>query len=83
MSTHDIRSTHDKNTHDTNGRPWAKLSQLQAGDRVEVDGGFDECFEAGSVHTLNDKLAIKGNCGAYHRLQADDGEHCIGIYKVD
>lgn len=66
------------------GRPWAKLSELKAGDKVEVDSGFGECFVGGSVHELNSKLEIMGDCGSWHRLadQADDGKHCIGIYKV-
>ena len=28
-------------THDINGRPWAKLSELKAGDKVETDKGFE------------------------------------------
>lgn len=35
-------------THDTSGRPYAKLSKLQAGAKVQVDGGFT-CILAGAV----------------------------------
>lgn len=69
-------------TTDTNGRPWAKLSELKAGDYVELDAGFD-CAKPGKVKVWE----IGGSkcfC-CYHGWhfidgQADDGEHCIGIY---
>lgn len=73
-------------THDKNERPYAKLSQLKAGDKVELDTGFT-CHEAGVVHLEQHQpegpLFFKCADG-WHNIegQADDGEHCVGIYTV-
>jgi hypothetical protein len=72
-------------TQDINGRPWAKLSELKEGDMIEVDGGFD-CIIGGTKQTLTLQRGILGfEClSGHHDIagQADDCEHCIGIYKV-
>jgi hypothetical protein len=72
----------DMNTHDKNGNPWAKLSELKAGDTVQLDDGFT-CVKAGYV-TLE---AVDGmlcfHCAeGTHAIcgQANDGEHCVGVY---
>jgi hypothetical protein len=71
---------------DENGRPWAKLSELKAGDKVELDGGF-LCHGAGVVEVKQNALGtLYFECqDGNHRFdsQADDGEHLIGIYKVE
>lgn len=70
-------------THDLRGRPYAKLSELKAGDQVELDEGFT-CHKAGFV-TLKDSIGfLYFECDeGEHCLQgqADDGEHLVGIYK--
>lgn len=38
-------------THDLQGRPYAKLSQLKIGDKVVVDDGFD-CMKPWKVRTV-------------------------------
>lgn len=71
------------NTHDTTGRPWAKLSELKAGDWIELDSGFT-CHGPGKVQLWLDKDGdLAFSCSQVtHAIfgQADDGEHCIGIY---
>ena len=74
-------------TCDINGRPWAKLSELKAGDVVELDSGFT-CASAGFRTLKETKDGLAFDCAegeAAHAIagQADDGEHCIGIYRAD
>lgn len=73
-------------THDKNGKPYAKLSELREGDRVEADSGFT-CIPAGKVLIVekgeNGALCIPCNYGRHLlHTQADDGEHLIGIYRA-
>lgn len=79
------------NSNDANGRPWAKLNELKAGDRIELDAGFT-CHEAGIAEVLEDKHGLYFKCDGnddpeygeqdrhYLHGQADDGVHLIGIY---
>ena len=68
---------------DLSGRAYAKLSELKAGDIIELDEGFT-CQRPSKVKVFADERGIlcfacdEGN----HRLdgQADDGEHCVGVY---
>lgn len=71
-------------THDKNGRPWAKLSDLKVGDKIEVDNDFTCMTGQQFVRSDGQDLFVVCNEGR-HRLceQADDGEHCVGIYKVE
>lgn len=74
-----------KVTHDTTGRPYAKLSKCKVGTMLECDGGFD-CNKHGArrrvlshpnglyIRCKSDKHFLSG--------QADDGEHLIGLYCV-
>lgn len=70
---------------DISGRPYAKLSQLKAGDTVELDSGFT-CRMEGSVElqadTKDELFFVCDDGKHYVSGQADDGEHCVGIYKV-
>lgn len=73
-------------THDKNGRRYAKLSELKAGDMVEVDNGFT-CMSPLQHYLVIDhqgELTVKCTCG-HHALEAqaswNDG-HLTGIYKV-
>jgi hypothetical protein len=72
-------------TKDKQGRDYAKLSELRAGDMVQVDGDFT-CLEPWTKHEVkasDDGLYIE--CGdGQHELagQADDGEHCVGVYRA-
>lgn len=71
-------------THNTNGRPYAKLSELKAGDIVELDTGFT-CHTAGKVAVCEDKAGLFFECGEGHHYfegQTEDGEHCVGIFKA-
>lgn len=71
-------------TNDIAGRPYAKLSELKAGDVVELDADFT-CRAPGKARLFiqDGELAFECSCGG-HILsgQADDGEHCVGIYKT-
>lgn len=68
---------------DKKGRAYAKLSQLKAGQMVWVDGGFT-CLPPWTKREVKqdaDGLYIDCSEGTHHLAgQADDGEHCIGIY---
>jgi hypothetical protein len=69
-------------THDKAGRPYAKLSELKAGDVVELDGDFT-CRAAGKARLFERDGNLYFDCsegGHNIRGQADDGEHCMGIY---
>lgn len=73
------------NSTDKSGRPWAKLSELKVGDKLEADGGFT-CMNKGQVFDVQREgarlfIACREE---YHDLQgqADDGEHLVGLYKV-
>jgi hypothetical protein len=73
------------NTHSIQGRPWAKLSDLKEGSKIELDSGFT-CHKAGveTVHLDEDgKPFFKCRAGR-HALagQADDGEHCVGVFDL-
>lgn len=70
-------------THDVNGRPYAKLSELRAGDYIELDEGFD-CHGKGLAQLSKDDGRLFFPCSEGHHYldgQADDGEHCVGVYK--
>ncbi len=83
-------------THDKNGREYAKLDDLKAGDVVELDGGFP-CHAAGTVQLFNfDRVGkvlffwCNGPDGESkspekHFIDGqDDGDgHCVGIYKTN
>lgn len=71
--------------HDASHRPYAKLSELKPGDEIELDDDFT-CHKRGIV-TIKARTdgVLYFNCDeGEHRLdgQADDGEHCIGVYKL-
>lgn len=69
---------------DKASRPYAKLSTLKAGDRVELDAGFT-CHKSGIVTLEQDELGLFFKCdeGEHHISgQADNGEDLIGIYNV-
>lgn len=71
-------------THDLNGRPYAKLSELRVGDKVMVDGGFS-CMHDGDVKIVKEKDGLYIDCRyGHHHLHAlaTDDEHCIGIYRL-
>jgi len=70
--------------HSTDGRKWARLSQLRPGDTVEIDDGF-RCMTAGRhvVEADEDGLFLPCDDGRHYLAgQADAGEHCIGIWPV-
>lgn len=74
-----------KNTHDKAGRPWAKLSEIKAGELIELDSGFT-CARAGQIQVYaraSGELFFYCEDGTHLLLgQADDGEHLVGIYKI-
>lgn len=70
-------------THDSEGIQWAKLSELEAGKEVELDSGFT-CHAVGKVMVHKDDDGhLYFECANGRHLfkgQADDGEHCVGVY---
>lgn len=70
---------------DKNGREYAKLSQLQVGDEIELDAGFT-CRGTGPTFVRLDKHdQFYFLCNEGHHVlkgQADNGEDLIGVYKL-
>lgn len=70
---------------DKQGREYARLSQLKEGDTIQVDGDFT-CINPWEKLTVGrDKSGLFIPCrdGGHHLAgQADDGENCVGVYKV-
>lgn len=69
-------------TADNNGRSYVKLSQLRVDSMIELDGDFT-CADAGPVRVLHDGDGFYFICkDGHHYLagQADDREHCVGVY---
>lgn len=72
-------------THDKQGRAYAKLSELKAGDIVTVDGDFD-CMEPWGQYEVKDcprglYIACRGD---EHLLKDDmniDEGYITGVYK--
>lgn len=73
-------------THDKDGRPYAKSSEVKAGDLLETDGDFTCIGEKEIVLIQEDEQGLYFACdNGRHFLngQADDGEHLIGLYKPE
>lgn len=73
-------------THDTQGNPWAKLSELKPNDSIRVDSGFT-CMCANSLRTVHENahgLYVRCNEGEHYLIgQTDQDENTlIGIYHV-
>lgn len=74
-------------THDLDGRPYAKLSELKAGDLVESDADFT-CLRGGSRHLVcSGSEGLYIHClGGYHylvgQLSESDNDSLVGLYKV-
>lgn len=72
-------------THDQFGRAWLKLSEAKAGQHVELDDGFT-CRASGVAKLEAEGEALYFKCAdSKHFIsgQADDGEHCVGIYPLE
>jgi hypothetical protein len=68
----------------TSGRPYLKLSEARQG-LIELDSGFT-CRRAGPVMLFKDERGLYFHCDdGTHYLdgQADDGEHCVGVYSCE
>lgn len=71
-------------SHDTNGRHYAKLSTVKAGDTLETDQGFT-CRPRRRVTLEQGDHGLFFKCRSgehYIDVQADDGEHLIGLHEV-
>jgi len=80
-------------THDTSGRPYARLSALKPGDLVIVDDGFT-CMKRWSERAVVEEadladgvrwLGVRCRSGIHlfiGQLQAD-GDTLIGVYQKD
>jgi len=69
---------------DKNGREYAKLSQLEPGDEIELDTGFT-CHKAGMTYVRRDHNGLYFLCDEGHHYlngQADNGEDLVGLYKL-
>ena len=72
-------------SHDLMGVEYAKLGELKDNQTVELDSGFD-CHKAGltRIHLDSTGRAYFYCEEGRHYLdgQADDGEHCVGVYPI-
>lgn len=66
---------------DKQGRPYAKLSELRAGDVLELDEGFT-CMRSRTVTVQGDELGLYFNCndGRHSLSQATD--FLVGMYRA-
>lgn len=74
------------NIYDKQGRQWARLSELKEGDKIELDSGFTCASGRKILKVTPDGLAFDCAEGiAAHVIsgQADDGEHCVGVYHLN
>lgn len=72
-------------TKDKQGRPYARQSELKAGDTVTVDGDFT-CLKPWTQHVVKeDGLGLYLECkeGEHHLAGQQDGpsDHYTSIYK--
>lgn len=74
-------------THDKQGRPYLKISEAKPGQKIICDGGFT-CMDPFETTRLARDLTTGGLyficADGYHYLsgQADDDEHCVGLYPT-
>lgn len=77
-------------THSTDGRPWAKSSELKPGDKLRLDDGFaeTECgLEDNSVVSVErDNGGLYFNCHAGHhylagQLSKVDNDSLVGVWR--
>lgn len=72
-------------TRDKSGRPWAKLSELKAGDVVETDSGFP-CMTTGRYTVYEDRkgeLTVSCLEGKHYLCGHDPAcDSIVGVYKV-
>lgn len=71
-------------THDSTRRPYFKLSEVKEGQQIELDDGFT-CARPGPSELILGKHGLYflcNECEHYISGQADDGEHCVGVYVV-
>ncbi len=62
-------------THSTDGRPWAKLSELKPGDKLVCDGGFT-CMRKGQIG----EVSLKSEGPLFHNefsIPCDKGKHFL------
>ena len=73
-------------THDKQGREWAKMSQLKAGDEVECDSGFTCGINKATATVKDDGHGLYISCDqGKHYLVGQlesDGDSLIGLYPV-
>lgn len=79
-------------THDIYGRPYARLSELKAGDVVIIDAGFDcmarwseRVVQLNDAATVDDRLWIPCRSGQHALAGQMDGEAdtLVGIYRKE
>ncbi len=72
-------------TKDKQGRPYARLNDLKAGDTVTIDGDFT-CLPPWSQHVVkSDDIGLYVECkeGEHHLAGQQDGpcDHLTGVYN--
>jgi len=71
-------------SHDTFGKPYAKLADLKAGDVLELDQGFT-CMKGERnvcLYHATNELFVHCNHGLHFLSGQDDGDgYLVGMYK--
>lgn len=75
-------------THSTDGREWAKLSDLKPGDKLIADGGFT-CIPDGTIVEVavdaRNESYVPCKCGMHNlhgQVSEDDDDHLVGLWPV-
>lgn len=74
-------------THSTDGRPWARLSELKAGDKLVADGGFT-CIKKGGVVVVeargDGQLYVGCRSGSHYldgQVSGENHDSLIGLWR--
>ena len=66
---------------DKQGRPYAKVSEIGRGDRIELDSGFT-CAAGESIVLYSDGLYFPCSHGRHYLSGQEKDGYYVGIYKL-
>lgn len=76
-------------THSTDGREWARLSQLKPGDKICTDGGFSCGINnktlAVKIDPETKDLCVECDEGMHSldgQVSEEDGDHLVGMWPA-
>lgn len=74
-------------THSADGREWAKLSEMKAGDVLIPDDGFTCGIAAAGAEVKEDEKGLYVGCdeGKHYlegQVSEDDNDHLVGFWPL-